>query len=74
MQSIELIGESKKIFHYFYLILDSKASSHKSTFMTTMPRSLSKENLSKGKTIIMMNMTISNFYHLYISHKHLICH
>ncbi len=55
MQSIKLTGESKKCFHYFHLIPDSKllVKEHESTSYDCKAQDLlgkSKENLSKVKT------------------------
>jgi hypothetical protein len=69
MQSIELTGKSKKCFHYFYLILDSKllAKECKTATYNREAKELlgeAKENLSKVKTTITTCMTISNVHHL----------
>jgi hypothetical protein len=69
MQSIELTGESKKRFRYFYLVPDSKslAEERESASYDREAEELlgeSKENLSKVKTTITTSTAISNVNHL----------
>ena len=71
MQSIELAGESKKCYRYFYLVPDSKmlAEACKSILYNRETKELlgkSKENLSKVKTTITTSTAISNMHHLCI--------
>jgi hypothetical protein len=69
MQSIELTGESKKRFHYFYLVPDSKSLA-KEREMASYNReaeellSEAKENLSKVKTTITTSTAITSVHHL----------
>ena len=69
MQSIELTGESKKRFRYFYLVPDSKslAEERESATCDREAEELlgeAKENLSKVKTTITTSTSISTVYHL----------
>ena len=69
MQSIELIGKSKKCFCFFYLVAHSKTltKEHESASYDCKAKELlseSKENLSKVKTTITTSTTTSNMYHI----------
>ena len=69
MQSIELIGESKKRFRYFYLVPDSKslAKECKTASYDCEAEELlgkAKENLSKVKTTITTSTDITTMYNL----------
>jgi hypothetical protein len=69
MQSIDLTGESKKRFRYFYLVPGSKSlvEEHKSSSYDREAEELlgeAKENLSKVKTTITTSTAISNVHHL----------
>jgi hypothetical protein len=70
LQSIELTGESKKRFCYFYLVPDSKslAEECKSASYDRKVEELlgeARENLSKVKTTITTSTAISNMHHLH---------
>ena len=72
MQSIKLTGKSKKHFHYFYLVPDSKslAEERESVFYNCEAEDLlgeARENLSKVKTTITTSMAISNVHHLHLA-------
>jgi hypothetical protein len=76
MQSVELTGESKKRFHYFYLVPDSKslAEERETASYNCEAKELlgkakellgkAKENLSKVKTTITMSTAITSVHHL----------
>ena len=69
MQSIDLTGESKKRFRYFYLVPDSKslAEERESASYSREAEELlgeAKENLSKVKMTITTSTAISNVHHL----------
>ena len=69
MQSIELTGESKKRFRYFYLVPDSKtlAEERESASYDREAEELlgeSKANLSKVNTTITTSTAINTVYHL----------
>jgi hypothetical protein len=69
MQSIELTGESKKQFHYFYLVPDSKslAKERETASYDREAEELlgeAKENLSKVKTTITTSTAITSVHHL----------
>jgi hypothetical protein len=69
MQSIELIGESKKRFRYFYLVPDSKSLAEereKASYDCEAEQLLgeTKENLSKVKTTITTSTAITSMHHL----------
>jgi hypothetical protein len=69
MMSIDLTGESKKQFRYFYLVPDSKslAEERKNTVYDHEAEELlgeSKENLSKVRTTITMSTAINAMHHL----------
>jgi hypothetical protein len=69
MQSIEFTGKSKKRFHYFYLVPDSKSFSkeRKSASYDRKAEELlgkAKENLSKVKTTITTSTAITTMHHL----------
>jgi hypothetical protein len=69
MQSIELTGESKNCFRYFYLIPDSKSLA-KELELVSYDREAkellgdAKENLSKVKTTITTSTAITTIHHL----------
>jgi hypothetical protein len=69
MQSIKLIGESKKRFRYFYLVPDSKslAEECESESYDREAEELlgeARENLSKVKMTITTSTAINTVYHL----------
>jgi hypothetical protein len=69
MQSIELTGESKKRFCYFYLIPDSKSLAKESESASYDRKAeellgKAKENLSKVKTTITTSTAITTMHHL----------
>jgi predicted enzyme involved in methoxymalonyl-ACP biosynthesis len=70
MQSIELTGESKKRFCYFYLVLDSKSlvEERETASYDRKAEELlgeAKENLSKVKTTITTSTAITSVHHLH---------
>ena len=71
MQSIKLIGKSKKCSHYFYLIPDSKSLAKECESVSydheveELLRELI-ENLSKVPTMITTSTAISNDHHLWV--------
>ena len=69
MQSIELTGESKKRFRYFYLVPDSKSLAEEceaASYDREAEELLgeAKENLSKVKTTITTSTAINTVHHL----------
>jgi hypothetical protein len=69
MQSVKLIGESKKRFRYFYLVPDSKslAEERESELYDQEAEEVlgkARENLSKVKTTITTSTAINTVYHL----------
>jgi hypothetical protein len=69
MQSIELTGESKKRFRYFYLVPDSKSLAEERETVSYDHEAEeflgeAKENLSKVKTTITTSTAITSVHHL----------